>query len=49
MFSTLSRFTLVFSELVRAGIPVAEALETSTAMIDNLPLQERLTDCSFSG
>ncbi|MCX6061432.1 MAG: type II secretion system F family protein [Campylobacterales bacterium] len=42
MFSTLSRFTLVFSELVRAGIPVAEALETSTAMIDNLPLQERL-------
>jgi general secretion pathway protein F len=42
MFSTLSRFTLVFSELVRAGIPIAEALETSTAMIDNLPLQERL-------
>ncbi len=41
-FSTLSRFTLVFSELVRAGIPVAEALETSTAMIDSLPLQERL-------
>ncbi len=42
MYATLSRFTLVFSELVRAGIPVAEALETSTAMIDNLPLQERL-------
>lgn len=41
-YSTLSRFTLVFSELVRAGIPVAEALETSTAMIDSLPLQERL-------
>lgn len=42
MFATLSRFTLVFSELVRAGIPIAEALETSIAMIDNLPLQERL-------
>ncbi|HQS66347.1 MAG TPA: type II secretion system F family protein [Sulfuricurvum sp.] len=42
MFSTLSRFTLVFSELVRAGIPIAEALETSVAMIDNLPLRERL-------
>ncbi|MDO9207496.1 MAG: type II secretion system F family protein [Sulfuricurvum sp.] len=42
MFATLNRFTLVFSELVRAGIPIAEALETSTAMIDNLPLQERL-------
>lgn len=42
MYSTLNRFTLVFSELVRAGIPIAEALETSIAMIDNLPLQERL-------
>jgi general secretion pathway protein F len=42
MFATLNRFTLVFSELVRAGIPIAEALETSIAMIDNLPLQERL-------
>ncbi len=42
MYATLNRFTLVFSELVRAGIPIAEALETSTTMIDTLPLQERL-------
>ncbi len=42
MFATLSRFTLVFSELVRAGIPIAEALETAIAMIDNLPLKEKL-------
>lgn len=42
MYATLSRFTLVFSELVRAGIPIAEALETSISMIDTLPLQERL-------
>ncbi len=42
LFSTLNRFTLVFSELVRAGIPIAEALETSIAMIDNLPLKEKL-------
>ena len=42
MYATLNRFTLVFSELVRAGIPIAEALETSIGMIDNLPLQERL-------
>ncbi|MFT7003293.1 MAG: general secretion pathway protein F [Sulfurimonas sp.] len=41
-FSTLSRFTLVFSELIRAGIPIAEALETSTSMIDNLPLKRKL-------
>jgi len=41
-FSTLSRFTLVFSELIRAGIPIAEALDTSIAMIDSLPLKEKL-------
>ncbi|WP_428737148.1 type II secretion system F family protein [Sulfurimonas sp.] len=41
-FSTLSRFTLVFSELVRAGIPIAEALDTSIGMIDNLPLRQKL-------
>lgn len=42
-YSTLSRFTLVFSELVKAGIPIAEALETSIDMIDNLPLKEKLS------
>ncbi len=42
MYSTLNRFTLVFSALVKAGIPISEALETSIAMIENLPLQERL-------
>ena len=41
-FSTLSRFTLVFSELIRAGIPIAEALDTSISMIDNLPLKNKL-------
>ncbi len=42
-FATLNRFTLVFSELIRAGIPIAEALETSIAMIDNLPLKLKLS------
>jgi general secretion pathway protein F len=41
-YATLSRFTLVFSELVRAGIPIAEALDTSTGMVDSLPLKEKL-------
>jgi len=41
-YATISRFTLVFSELIRAGIPIAEALDTATSMIDNLPLQEKL-------
>ncbi len=41
-FSTLNRFTLVFSELVRAGIPIADALDTTISMIDNLPLKAKL-------
>lgn len=41
-YSTLNRFTLVFSELIRAGIPIAEALDTSIEMIDNLPLKYKL-------
>jgi len=47
-FSTLSRFTLVFSELVRAGIPIAEALETAISMIDNLPLKIKLSSVRFT-
>ncbi len=42
-FSTLNRFTLVFSELTRAGIPIAEALDTSISMIDILPLKLKLS------
>lgn len=42
MFSTLSRFTLVFSALIKAGIPIAEALDTSISMIDSLPLKSKL-------
>lgn len=47
-FSTLSRFTLVFSELVRAGIPIAEALDTAISMIDNLPLKGKLSSVRFT-
>jgi general secretion pathway protein F len=43
LYSTLNRFTLVFSELVRSGIPIAEALDTAINMTDNLPLKEKLT------
>ena len=43
LYSTLSRFTLVFSELVRSGIPIAEALDTAINMTDNLPLKKRLS------
>ncbi len=42
LYSTLNRFTLVFSALLKAGIPIADALDTAIAMIDNLPLKEKL-------
>ncbi len=48
MYATLSRFTLVFSELVRAGIPIVEALDTSISMIDNLPLKKKLSSVRVS-
>ncbi|MGE4418411.1 MAG: type II secretion system F family protein [Sulfurimonas sp.] len=48
MYATLSRFTLVFSELIRAGIPIAEALDTSISMIDNLPLKSKLSSVRTS-
>ncbi|WP_457597205.1 type II secretion system F family protein [Hydrogenimonas sp.] len=41
-FSTLNRFSLVFTELVHAGIPIADALDTATSMVDNAVLKEKL-------
>jgi len=42
MFSTLNKFTIVFSELLNAGISIFEALEISIGMVDNLVLREKL-------
>lgn len=41
-FSTMSRFVLIFTELVRAGIPIAEALDTANKMVDNHALKIKL-------
>ncbi len=41
-FATLNRFSIVFTELVHAGIPIADALDTATGMIDNAVLKEKL-------
>ncbi len=40
--STMHRYTLIFGELVRSGIPVSEALDTAVGMVDNLYLKEKL-------
>jgi len=41
-FSTMHKYTLVFGELVKSGIPVSEALDTSVDMVDNLYIKEKL-------
>jgi len=41
-FSSMYSYNLVFTELVRAGIPVAEALETAVSMLDNSAIKKKL-------
>ena len=40
--STMHKYNLVFGELVKSGIPVAEALSTAVGMVDNAVLKEQL-------
>jgi type II secretory pathway component PulF len=40
--SSMYSYTLVFGELVKAGIPVSEALETAVDMVENLYIKEKL-------
>lgn len=47
-FSTMSRFNLVFTELVRAGIPIADALDTALLTINNTHLKSKLGGVKIS-
>lgn len=47
-FSTMSRFTLIFTELVRSGIPIADSLETACKMVDNHTLKVKLSSVKLS-
>jgi len=38
----MSRFNLVFTELVRAGIPIADALDTAVITVGNHELKKKL-------
>ncbi len=42
-YSTLSRFMMIFTELIRAGIPVVEALDTAIITTENEYLKEKLS------
>ena len=39
--STMYTYTLIFGELVKAGIPVAEALETAVGMVENAYMRDK--------
>jgi general secretion pathway protein F/MSHA biogenesis protein MshG len=42
-YASMSRFMLIFTELVRAGIPIADALDTAVLTIDNEQIKEKLS------
>ena len=41
-YSTMNRFNLIFTELVRAGIPIADALETAPLTVENQDIHDKL-------
>lgn len=47
-YATLSRFCLVFTELIRAGIPIADALDTALLTLDNTHLKRKLSAVKIS-
>ncbi|MBE0494875.1 MAG: type II secretion system F family protein [Campylobacterales bacterium] len=47
-YSTMSRFNLVFTELIRAGIPIADALDTALLTIGNTHLKKQLGGVKIS-
>ena len=44
----MARFMLIFTELVRAGIPIADALDTAVLMVDNRTLKEKLSSVKIA-
>ena len=48
LYGSMSRFTLIFAELVKAGLPMTDALDTATMTIENLELKAKLGNVKFS-
>ncbi len=42
-FANMSRFNLIFTELVRAGLPIADALDTAVVTVSNQDIRKKLT------
>ena len=48
LYASMSRFNLIFTELVKAGIPIADALDTSLRTIANTTMKNRLNATKVS-
>ena len=46
--ATMYRFTMIFTQLIAAGIPIANALDTAVLTIDNTLLKEKLANVTIS-
>lgn len=42
-FANMSRFNLIFTELVRAGLPIVDALDTAVVTVSNQDIRNKLT------
>ena len=47
-YAMFGRFMMVFSELIRAGIPLTEALSSARATIDNVYIKDKLRNVEIS-
>ena len=46
--ATMYRFTMIFTQLIAAGIPIADALDTAVLTVDNTTLKEKLSNVATS-
>ncbi|MCI6988648.1 MAG: type II secretion system F family protein [Campylobacter sp.] len=47
-YSTMARFNLIFTELVKAGVPIADALDTAIMMVGNTEIKFKLSTVKAS-
>ncbi len=46
--STMYRFTMIFTQLISAGIPIADALDTAVLTVDNETIKDKLSNVTIS-
>ncbi len=46
--ATMYRFTMIFTQLIAAGIPIADALDTAVLTVDNTTIKEKLSNVTIS-